>query len=61
MWSLLLAAEIAGKKYGVGATGSRLLSGNSELFEELEARIALDKGTESALILTQDSKLILQY
>lgn len=47
---LLLAAKIAGEKYGIGSTGSRLLSGNNELFEELEAKIAIDKGTESALI-----------
>lgn len=47
---ILYAALEAGKKYGVGATGSRLLSGNSELFEEFESRIANDKKTEVALI-----------
>lgn len=47
---LLNAAHIAGEQHGVGATGSRLLSGNKKIFEELEAQIALDKGTEAALI-----------
>lgn len=39
-------------KYGVGATGSRLLSGNKECFCELEEIIAKDKNSESALILS---------
>lgn len=47
---LLAAAVTAGKVYGAGATGSRLLSGNAALFARFEARIAADKGTESALI-----------
>ena len=38
------------RKYGAGATGARLLSGNSDLFEAFEQRIAIDKKTESALI-----------
>lgn len=38
------------KKYGVGSTGSRLLSGNLKIFEELENKIAQSKGSESALI-----------
>jgi 8-amino-7-oxononanoate synthase len=46
----LNAADTAGKLYGVGATGSRLLSGNNALFEAFEAQIARDKHTESALI-----------
>ena len=33
-----------------GATGSRLLSGNYEIFEILEKQIAIDKNTEKALI-----------
>lgn len=41
--------EIA-KKFGTGATGSRLLSGNKKFFEEFEKRIAADKNFESALI-----------
>jgi 8-amino-7-oxononanoate synthase len=40
----------AGRIYGAGATGSRLLSGNLEIFERFEARIAQDKGTEAALL-----------
>lgn len=47
---LLAAAVQAGKHDGTGATGSRLLSGNKAIFERFESRIALDKGTESALI-----------
>ncbi len=46
------AAHQAGLLYGLGATGSRLLSGNYPLIEELEARIAQDKGCESALIFS---------
>ncbi len=44
------AGIAATRKYGAGATGSRLLSGNYELFEEFEAQIARDKGTDAALI-----------
>ena len=40
----------ASQMYGSGATGSRLLSGNSDLFENFEKQIAIDKKTESALI-----------
>lgn len=47
---LLLAATIAGRAYGVGSTGSRLLSGNKKIFDELEHQIAIDKGEEAALI-----------
>lgn len=38
------------KKYGAGTTGSRLLSGNNEIFEDFEKRISNDKNTDSALI-----------
>ena len=48
---LLEAAKIAGDKYGVGSAGSRLLSGNSEIFEDFERKIAKDKNTETALIM----------
>jgi 8-amino-7-oxononanoate synthase len=44
------ASSVAGEKYGVGATGSRILSGNFEIFKELEGKIAKDKNEESALI-----------
>lgn len=43
------AACAAGRRYGSGATGSRLLSGNTPIHEALEARIAADKGSEAAL------------
>lgn len=48
--ALLAAATAAGRTYGVGATGSRLLSGNLAIHEGLESRIAQGKGTECALI-----------
>ena len=48
--NLLLSAYNAGKIFGVGSTGSRLLSGNNKLFEDLENKIAQDKNTEAALI-----------
>lgn len=38
------------KQYGVGSTGSRLLSGNSEIYEEFENIIAIDKNTNAGLI-----------
>lgn len=46
----IAAAKAAAEKYGVGATGSRLLSGNCALFSEFEKQIAQDKNTEAALI-----------
>ncbi|MGI4851106.1 MAG: aminotransferase class I/II-fold pyridoxal phosphate-dependent enzyme [Janthinobacterium lividum] len=47
---VLAAAVHAGRKYGVGSTGSRLLLGNSGLFEQFETQIAWDKKSQSALI-----------
>lgn len=44
------AAINGAKAYGVGATGSRLLSGNSSLHQTLEKRISQDKNTEASLI-----------
>ena len=44
------AAYEAGMKYGSGATGSRLLSGNKKIFCDFEEQIAHDKKTESAMI-----------
>ncbi len=38
------------KKYGIGSTGSRLLSGNHPINMEFEEKIAADKKTEAALI-----------
>ncbi|MBI3933118.1 MAG: 8-amino-7-oxononanoate synthase [Acidobacteria bacterium] len=44
------AAQRATEIYGCGATGSRLISGNSEPYRELEQEIAAYKGTEAALV-----------
>lgn len=38
------------QEWGVGGGASRLVSGNSRLYTELEAKIAKIKGTESALV-----------
>ncbi len=48
--ALLRAAIAAAEQVGTGATGSRLLSGSSELLAAFEQRIASDKGTEAALV-----------
>ncbi len=42
-------AECA-KRHGAGSTGSRLLSGNLDCFEALEAQVAQFKGSEAALV-----------
>jgi len=47
---VFLAAQSAGQEFGVGATGSRLLSGNKSLFQLFENKIAQDKKTEASLI-----------
>lgn len=44
------AAINAYQKWGAGSTGSRLLGGNSEIFEQAEADLASWKGSEAALI-----------
>ena len=44
------AAVRAVEKYGVSSGASRLVSGTMELHNELEASIALFKGTEAALV-----------
>ncbi|WPX97885.1 aminotransferase class I/II-fold pyridoxal phosphate-dependent enzyme [Candidatus Fokinia crypta] len=46
------AAITSAQKYGVGSTGSRLLSGNLPLYEEFEEIIAKDKNTESSLLFS---------
>lgn len=40
----------AARKFGTGSTGSRLLSGNPQIFEDFELQIAKDQNAESALI-----------
>jgi 8-amino-7-oxononanoate synthase len=47
---VLEAGYAAAKLYGSGSTGSRLLAGNSDLFENFEKQIARDQGTETALL-----------
>ena len=44
------AKEFA-SNWGVGATSSRLICGNFEIFDHIEQKIAIAKKTESALIL----------
>jgi 8-amino-7-oxononanoate synthase len=44
------AACEAIERHGVGASASRLISGNHPLFSELEARLARFKGTQSACV-----------
>jgi len=46
------AASDAVKKYGIGSTGSRLISGTHRLHFELEEKIADLKGTEKALVFS---------
>lgn len=50
--SLKEAAKKGIEKYGVGSGASRLVSGNSILYKELEGKIAKFKETESALVFT---------
>ncbi|MCZ7381376.1 MAG: 8-amino-7-oxononanoate synthase [Candidatus Methanoperedens sp.] len=46
------AALEAIEQYGTGAGGSRLATGNTELYNSLEERIAKFKGTEDALVFS---------
>ena len=46
------AAATALQRYGTGASASRLMSGNSHLYTELETKIARAKGTEAALVFS---------
>ncbi|MBW8309596.1 MAG: 8-amino-7-oxononanoate synthase [Candidatus Paracaedibacteraceae bacterium] len=48
--SVIQAAKAALEKDGAGATGARLLSGNSKALEKLESELAQLKGQEAALI-----------
>jgi 8-amino-7-oxononanoate synthase len=49
---ILAAAEAALKRYGTGCTGSRYLSGNLDLHEQLEDRLAQFLGQEAALVFS---------
>ncbi|MDE0184981.1 MAG: 8-amino-7-oxononanoate synthase [Candidatus Poribacteria bacterium] len=46
------AAANAVQVYGTGASGSRLLTGNCQLYTNLEAKIAEVKGAEAALVFS---------
>jgi 8-amino-7-oxononanoate synthase len=46
------AAADAVREYGTGASGSRLLTGNIQLYNNLEAKIAEVKGTEATLVFS---------
>jgi 8-amino-7-oxononanoate synthase len=48
--ALIDAGHVMAQRYGIGSTGSRLLSGNLPPHVALEGAIALAKGTEAALI-----------
>jgi len=45
------------ERYGVGSGSSRLVCGNSDLYEEVEARLAQLKGKEAALIFSTGFQL----
>jgi len=47
---IIAAAIAATTRYGVGAGGSRAVTGNHPLYAELEARLATRKGTADALV-----------
>jgi 8-amino-7-oxononanoate synthase len=44
------AALSAAKRYGVGSGASRLVTGNTPLYTELETKLAKFKGTEDAMV-----------
>ena len=50
--TVVKAAQDALDKYGTGASGSRLLSGNLDLYQKLEYRISTLKETEAALVFS---------
>lgn len=50
--TVIEAAATALQKYGTGASASRLMSGNSHLYTQLETKIARAKGTEAALVFS---------
>ena len=49
---VIAAAVEATRAFGAGASGSRLISGNSELYTSLETNLAETKGTEAALVFS---------
>ena len=49
---VIAAAVEATQTFGTGASGSRLISGNSELYTTLETNLAKVKNTEAALVFS---------
>ena len=49
---VVAAAVAAVEQWGAGSTGSRLVTGTTELHAELEAELAAHAGTESALVFS---------
>ena len=49
---VIAAAVEATQAFGTGASGSRLISGNSELYTTLETNLAKVKNTEAALVFS---------
>ena len=49
---VIAAAVAATRAFGTGASGSRLISGNSERYTRLETHLAEVKGTEAALVFS---------
>ena len=49
---VITAAVEATQTFGTGASGSRLISGNSKLYTTLESNLAKTKGTEAALVFS---------
>lgn len=49
---VIAAAVKATQVFGTGASGSRLISGNSELYTTLETNLAKTKDTEAALVFS---------
>ncbi|MBX9934271.1 MAG: 8-amino-7-oxononanoate synthase [Methylobacterium sp.] len=47
---VIAAAQEAAARHGTGAGASRLVTGNHQVLEVLEARLAAHKGTEAALV-----------
>jgi len=48
---LKVRAALFAQQYGAGATASRLICGNLDIYETIESKLAALKGTEAALIL----------
>jgi 8-amino-7-oxononanoate synthase len=49
---VIAAAVEATRTFGTGASGSRLISGNSELYTTLETNLAKLKGTEAVIVFS---------